>query len=277
MDGRNNRNSPVAAGIYLCRLKTKDQFKVRKMVLLDGGSNSVAYNGVKTTKSNSIQKRLNTSSIFYFSIKVSGNEILTSDFKYLNCSSDTTLNLIVPKILQSATIGPGGGKLETEDFSLIVPEEAFDETVTLKLGIDRDTVSFENETCSKLFRVDGLPEFYFKDLSLKIKLHTQSNDSISFAVGGIDTIFFTEEEFINYDYYSAIDSSGYAVVNLPSPLKNNLGLLKLDNSLSVTNSSKYRKYFIVLTSPGVVLSSNGNFIIYFPKSKAAFILKLMNI
>ncbi|MEJ2616085.1 MAG: T9SS type A sorting domain-containing protein [Ignavibacteriaceae bacterium] len=39
-DGRNNRNSPVAAGIYLCRLKTKDMFKVHKMVLLDGGSSS---------------------------------------------------------------------------------------------------------------------------------------------------------------------------------------------------------------------------------------------
>ena len=39
-DGRNGWNSPVAAGIYFCRIKTKDQFKVHKMVLLDGGSTS---------------------------------------------------------------------------------------------------------------------------------------------------------------------------------------------------------------------------------------------
>ena len=55
-DGSNNWNSHVSAGIYFCRLKTKDQFKVNKMVLLDGGSNSVSYNGVKTIKSNSIRK-----------------------------------------------------------------------------------------------------------------------------------------------------------------------------------------------------------------------------
>ncbi len=37
-DGKNNYNQAVSAGIYLCQLKTKDHFKVNKMVLLDGGT-----------------------------------------------------------------------------------------------------------------------------------------------------------------------------------------------------------------------------------------------
>ncbi len=46
-DGRNSFNQGVSAGIYLCQLRTKDHFKVHKMVLLDGGTNSsgtVSYN-----------------------------------------------------------------------------------------------------------------------------------------------------------------------------------------------------------------------------------------
>jgi len=274
-DGRNNFGAGVSAGIYFCRLKTDDQFKVHKMVLLDGGP-KVASISSTTAKKSVFHKLPKTDSEFNFTIKVSGNSILASDFKYLTCSGDTTLNLMVPIILKTATIGPEGGILETEDFSLTIPEGAFSESVTLNLAIETDSVSFDDETFSKLFRIDGLPEFYFKDLPLKIKLQTNPTDSISFAVGSIDSISLLEMEFTNYDYYHAEDSSGYAVANISNPFTNNMGLLKSHSEYAITSSSNLKKLFVVLTSPGEVISSNGNFKFYYPKSKAYIIPDLDN-
>jgi|GEM_PF-5705813 len=46
-DGRNNWNIPVSSGLYFCRLKTKDRFKVHKMVFLDGGQSAYTSGDLK--------------------------------------------------------------------------------------------------------------------------------------------------------------------------------------------------------------------------------------
>jgi len=275
-DGRNNFGVGVSAGVYLCRLKTQNIFKVHKMVLLDGGSTSTSLSNNKLNK-NGLNSISTINRVFNFTIKVSGSSILETDFRYLTCSSDTTLNLTVPKILQSVTIGPEGGKLETEDFSLTVPAGAFEENVVLNLGIESDSIPVEEDAMSKLFRIDGLPEFYFKDLPVKIKLETHSLDSISIAMGGVDSTFFEGIEIINYDYYHAMDSSGYAVTVLPSPFTNNTSLLKSHNHFATQSSSNLtRSFFLALISPLEAVSKNGNFIFHFPKSKALFIPDIDN-
>lgn len=275
-DGRNNFGGGVAAGIYFCRLKTKDQFKVHKMVLLDGGTNASSPGNTNLTKSSSVEKNEQINSEFNFTVKVSGSSILASDFKYLGCSGDTTLNLIVPKILQTVSIGYEGGKLETDDFSLTIPEGAFTENRVLELGIEADSASFDDETFSKLFRIDGLPELFFKDLQLKIKLLSQPTDSISLAMGGIDSSFWGGIEFTNYDYYKADDSSGYAVASIPSPFTENIELLKARNNFTSSDNIKSTKWFIALITPKKVRSRNGNFLIYSPKSKIEFIPEILD-
>lgn len=74
------------------------------MVLLDGGSKVILINNKRSNKSE-IGKILKTNDVFNFSIRVSGNSIFSSEFNYLTCSGDTTLNLIVLTILQT-TISP---------------------------------------------------------------------------------------------------------------------------------------------------------------------------
>ncbi|MEJ2617891.1 MAG: T9SS type A sorting domain-containing protein, partial [Ignavibacteriaceae bacterium] len=266
-DGRNNRNLPVAAGIYLCRLKTKEQSKVHKMVLLDGGSSSFSISNKRMLKSY-FRKTSSINSIFNFKLRVTGNNILETEFRYLTCSKDTTVNLKVPSILQSATIGPEGGKLETEGFSLTIPQGAFSEDFTLKLAIATDSISVEEDKFSKLFRIDGLPLLYNGNLKLKIKLNKQPLDSISLAISRIDTLDLLGVEIYNYDYISASDSSGYALVTIPSSYNTN-SLAKKE--LTISNTIDLRKYLIILASRGIVESSNGNFIIHYPKSKAQFI------
>jgi hypothetical protein len=74
------------------------------LVLLDGGSKVILISNKRSNKSE-IGKILKTNDVFNFSIKVSGNSIFSSEFNYLTCSGDTTLNLIVLTILKT-TISP---------------------------------------------------------------------------------------------------------------------------------------------------------------------------
>ncbi|MDX1699928.1 MAG: T9SS type A sorting domain-containing protein, partial [Melioribacteraceae bacterium] len=103
-NGRNDWNAPVAAGVYFCRLKTKDNFKVHKMLLLDGGAYSLNRSNLTLEKERS-NKLSKIKGIFNYSVRISGNDILESEFKYLSCSSDTTLILLVPKVLKTEKIG----------------------------------------------------------------------------------------------------------------------------------------------------------------------------
>ena len=181
-DGRNDWNSPVAAGIYFCRLKTKDQFKVHKMVLLDGGSNASSLNNAKLAKPRVVENIAKANSIFSFSVKVSGSNILASDFKYFSCSTDTTLNLIVPKILQTAIIGPEGGKLEIDGFSLTIPAAAFDDNTEIRI-FDKHTNEWDTNNASKIFGVAGLPYYFDHPLNIEITPNTDLTDESYIAVG----------------------------------------------------------------------------------------------
>jgi len=173
--------------------------------------------------------------------------------------------------LKSVTIGPEGGKLETDGFSLTIPEGAFAQVETLSLAIETDSVSIEEDIFSKTFRVDGIPELYYQDLRIKIKLDMTPTDSISVAVGETYTETLLDYDFMNYDYYSTEDSSGYAVANILSPFANNFSLAKSVNNYVSENSTYIKKVIVVLTSPNAVISSEGNFKIYYPNSKAVFV------
>ncbi len=207
-DGRNNWNSPVAAGIYFCRLKTKDQFKVHKMILLDGGSTSSSATSSKVNKEKhpTITK---ASSTFNYSLRITGSDILESEFKYLSCSGDTTINLMVPKILKSATIGPEGGKLETEDFSLFVPTGAFTEIVKIDLSIDPNDISFSENSGSPLFIVEGIPEIINQNLFIGIKYLDLNADTIFAAVGERSIDWGDGEEANYFDVKPTFDSLNY--------------------------------------------------------------------
>lgn len=181
-DGRNDWNTSVAAGVYFCRLKTKDNFKVHKMVLLDGGSSTSSLSSTKLSKPRVVENITKANSIFNFSVKVSGSNILASDFKYFSCTTDTTLNLIVPKILQTAIIGPEGGMLEIDGFSLTIPAAAFDDNTEIRI-FDKHTNEWDTNNASKIFGVAGLPYYFDHPLNIEITPNTDLTDESYIAVG----------------------------------------------------------------------------------------------
>jgi hypothetical protein len=259
-DGRNSWNSPVAAGIYFCRLKTKDQFKVHKMVLLDGGStfSSVSNNKLKSTISNSISKINGT---FNFSIKISGNSILETDFKYLICSGDTTLNLMVPKILQIETIGPEGGKLENEDFSLIVPEGAFNDHYDIQLSIDPNDNSFIDNSSSLTFLIDGIPDDINKNLLIGIKLSTITSDTLYSAIGQLGYNWASGEMDNYYNFEPVRDSLDYYYCTISPKIINSSRF----NCLLNKSNGYYPKAINIRLVTGYEFMDDAIYIYIYPK------------
>ncbi|MCW8849619.1 MAG: T9SS type A sorting domain-containing protein, partial [Melioribacteraceae bacterium] len=258
-NGRNHWNSPVAAGIYLCRLKTKDRFKVHKMLLLDGGSSFPlsSFAQIEKPKQKNISKLI---SHFNFRVKVTGSNILESEFQDLSCSSDTTLNLLVSKILQTAAIGPEGGKLETEDFSLEIPSGSFSSTETLTLTVPTDEDPFRNEIVSKVFSIEGLPIEYSRSLKLKLK-HNGDLSNESFILLGEEGMSPEDgkPEMI-YDFINPTDSSGFLIAELPVILDD-----ANTNKITVKKNTEGKKRILLkavskfLTDCGVYNTENNNY------------------
>jgi|GEM_PF-4370019 len=209
-DGRNNRNIPVSSGVYFCRLKTKDRFKVHKMVFLDGGQSASAIGSVSSPREK-LQKNQKANDFFRFTIRVTGSNILETKFSNVTCSGDTTLHLIIPRIIKTVTIGPDGGKLETEEFSLSIPPESFTEVVDLSLGIETYYDDYFETRLTKVFRVDGLPDILYRPLRVMLKNETTRYDSLYIAVGTSAFDIFFENEVTFFNYYDAFDSSGYII------------------------------------------------------------------
>ncbi len=228
-DGTNHYNQPVSAGIYLCRLKTKDNFKVSKMVLIDGGSTSlIGTNKISKSFSHHIAKG---NSVFNFTVKVSGDSILDSEFRNFICTQDTTLNLKVSRLLRQATIGVEGGTLEIEEFKLSVPSGAFTASSELELfKMANDSVLGENGV-THLFRVDGIPEDFYEPLEVKIKYSGTLDEVNYIAVGSDMDIMLPDTNYTDIVYFSydASEANGFLVGEIPPNTYNTQSSLAKSN------------------------------------------------
>ena len=186
------------------------------MLLLDGGTSNSSISALGRTTSNShIEKISNV--FFNYSVRISGEDIIKSEFNYLSCNSDTTLNLMVPKILKSVTIGPEGGKLETEGFSLIIPEGAFSFNNNIILGKGEKNVTFPHYELTDLFLVEGIPNSFNESIRIKIKYQGNLSDSNFIAIGKSEFDAPETNTEIFYDLKMAADSADYLISEYISP------------------------------------------------------------
>ena len=70
--------------------------------------------------------------------------------------------------IATTTIGTEGGKLESSDFELNIPQGAFNENVELKLFELTNDDSFEDSRISNLFKVEGIPNDFTQPIKIKI-------------------------------------------------------------------------------------------------------------
>ncbi len=155
--------------------------------------------------------------------------------------------------LAQAVIGPKGGKLEAEDFILVVPEGAFNTTITLSLYLEEnDSARLVNQVTSS-YRLTGLDHPWDKPLEVSIRFDGELDEGsyISFAFA------YYEEEYEDavqiHEFYEASDSLGFLkcvlppVKDLESSLKSTLQFPPLYQDVTFHNYLMVRGMFKVGT------------------------------
>lgn len=116
--------------------------------------------------------------------------------------------------LAEATIGPSGGELKIDEFSLIVPSGAFLSDEIITITEDNELDPFGDNTVSKQFRLEGLPDNYSKSLRVIIKYDGGLSDESYILVGEEGMSAANGQPEVIYDFISAKDSSGYLVCDV---------------------------------------------------------------
>ncbi len=118
------------------------------------------------------------------------------------------------ELIAEADIGPAGGTLEAEGFHLAIPAGALDRRNTLELySSDTDLPYIENAR-TKLFRLEGLPQFLGEDLTLTMEHDGNATEGTFIADGLYGSDFEFDEPALIYSFVEAEESSGQLLADI---------------------------------------------------------------
>jgi len=114
-----------------------------------------------------------------------------------------------------AVIGAAGGKLETKDFIITVPEGAFDTTATLKLTLVESDPSQSAAQVTSTYRLTGLNCNWSKPLEFKIRYDGTLGEESYIALGYNYYDAEIEDSIMVNELFAAVDSQGFLSCIVP--------------------------------------------------------------
>ena len=112
------------------------------------------------------------------------------------------------------TIGSDGGSIVIENFSLNIPAGAFDAAYEISVYTSSDEKAFGDNSATRLFAIQGLPEAYSKSLRLALKYDGAISGESYIGFGKLAKDIVTGDSSVVYSLIAANDSSGYLVCTL---------------------------------------------------------------
>ena len=223
-DGTNHYRMPVAAGIYFCRLQTESETVTHKMTLLDGGTRAASGLGhpVNTAAPIALKKTL---AAFQFTLRVSGASIGTLETRNLFCTGDTTMALQVNPA-NVTTIGPDGGSLTLDDFTLSVPAGILESPREIKVSVASNFDSFAEDAITEAFQISGLPPNLSEPVSVRLNYTGPKVDKAEVAASFYRTDPITGSNVLTHMMIEAVDSEGVLVADISSRGLNAVSLEK---------------------------------------------------
>ena len=122
-----------------------------------------------------------------------------------------------PPATTSAVIGPAGGTIVAEGFSLSVPEGAFATIETLRVTDLRATEEFGVEALTPLYQVDGIPEEFSLPLSIGLELQRTPADGLYLMMGEEGALMFEDGTLRSYEGVPAAFADGHLRTVIPPP------------------------------------------------------------
>ncbi len=138
---------------------------------------------------------------------------------YAGCSSDGPTGTDEPRNdpIATATIGPEGGTMATDDFILDVPAGAFDSSNELNLYVEAEQLPYSDNAVSGLFRLDGIPNIFAEPLRMALRYEGTLSETSYGAIGQELFIRTLGDTATAYVLFEAADSSGFLVFELSMP------------------------------------------------------------
>jgi hypothetical protein len=159
-----------------------------------------------------------------------------------------------------------GGTVGNEDISIIIPAGAFSSENEISIYEEPEDDVFGENTVSGLYKISGLPDNFSKPIELKIKYSGELSDESYLAVGTTEYEIINDDSSIVYALYTATDSSGYIIGELP--INSESALAKANSSFE--SSGIVNEIFTVGTS-GYKKRTTQNFNILYPSFVEGFI------
>lgn len=193
-------------------------------------------------------------------------KIIVIVFSVFICGSCSIEDIFNPEekdgeLIASEVILPEGGKLETDDFKLIIPYGTFEQSTELKLFIDEND-SPNNNSVSPTYLLEGIPDYFNDSLEISIKYHgaleglNLMERRVEAEVSTVDSVFTDIAVFL----IEAKEKDGFLTAKLPPPSPSSESFLK-------SSQDESKKWYITVNSKGSnlvaphfkLLSSDFNF------------------
>ncbi len=164
---------------------------------------------------------------------------------------------------RTQTIGPEGGSLEVQGFSLVVPAGAFAAGNELTVSSLADDGTFGDNAVSRTFRLEGLPSEYSQPLRVSVEYEGTLTEESFIAYG--EALDDGGDTTVAYLLMSATGSAGYLVSELPSRGSNASATAPSSNLLELTASDPLDWLLMRgLTDMRSMVSPGSFFKVYYP-------------
>ncbi|MBN1185588.1 MAG: hypothetical protein JXB49_25100 [Bacteroidales bacterium] len=113
------------------------------------------------------------------------------------------------KPILTQTIGIGGGSLEMDSLTLIVPPGAFTSDCKLEVFVSDAGLELSSPAVTQLYKIKGLPADLKDSLLIKLKYSGPLTDDTYICHGGHAYDVLVDSTFFGYDLMDCQESSGY--------------------------------------------------------------------
>ncbi len=160
--------------------------------------------------------------------------------------------------IATVNIGVEGGKIETSEFELTVPQGSFLNSAEIKLYELESENPFGENKNSNLFKLEGIPDDFTQPLVVKVNT-ADSAAGTPFIGIGMDSYSRTAgTERTSYFIDAVVDSGSFLTYSIQPPASTSL------NKLSGVNSTGYVTMLIMaIARYNIYWSPNGHFAIYY--------------
>jgi hypothetical protein len=162
------------------------------------------------------------------------------------------------------TIGPSGGTLSDETFSLEIPAGVFNTSTTLSL-YSSSTKVFGDNQASPSYELNGLPEEFEGTLPIRIKTSRQVLDEFFLVAGTINTFRSSNDTAYAMRYLSAVDSAGYIISSIVAVMSGRGS----QPAQEFRGFYKGKMYISTVDHQGTYPSKDGKFLVTFSKPEVS--------